>query len=112
MANRHGLIAGATGTGKTITMQGLAEGFSEIGVPVFLADIKGDVSGVTQPGREHPKVAERVEIMNLDDFNSLPETTYLSKFRRKPSAKIAGKGQILGDIITPVVPVEDWGVLA
>lgn len=69
MANRHGLIAGATGTGKTITMQGLAEGFSEMGVPVFLADIKGDVSGVTQPGREHPKVAERVEIMQLDDFS-------------------------------------------
>jgi len=69
MANRHGLIAGATGTGKTITMQGLAEGFSEMGVPVFLADIKGDVSGVTQPGREHPKVAERVEIMHLDDFS-------------------------------------------
>jgi DNA helicase HerA-like ATPase len=68
MANRHGLIAGATGTGKTITMQGLAEGFSEMGVPVFLADIKGDVSGVTQPGKEHPKVAERVALMHLDDF--------------------------------------------
>ncbi|HEC58046.1 MAG TPA: DUF853 domain-containing protein [Methylophaga sp.] len=68
LANRHGLIAGATGTGKTITMQGLAEGFSEIGVPVFLADIKGDVSGVTQPGKAHPKVAERVVLMNLDDF--------------------------------------------
>lgn len=68
MANRHGLIAGATGTGKTITMQGLAEGFSEMGVPVFLADIKGDVSGITQPGKEHPKVAERVVLMHLDDF--------------------------------------------
>ncbi|MDO7597942.1 MAG: DUF853 domain-containing protein [Pseudomonadota bacterium] len=68
MTNRHGLIAGATGTGKTITMQGLAEGFSEMGVPVFLADIKGDVSGVTQPGKEHPKVAERVTLMHLDDF--------------------------------------------
>ncbi len=68
MANRHGLIAGATGTGKTITMQGLAEGFSEMGVPVFLADIKGDVSGITQPGKEHPKVAERVTLMHLDDF--------------------------------------------
>jgi len=76
MANRHGLIAGATGTGKTITMQGLAEGFSEMGVPVFLADIKGDVSGVTQPGKKHPKVAERVEIMHLDDFSfqSFPAT--------------------------------------
>ena len=68
MANRHGLIAGATGTGKTITMQGLAEGFSELGVPVFLADVKGDVSGVSQPGKPHPKVAERVEIMSLDSF--------------------------------------------
>lgn len=68
MANRHGLIAGATGTGKTITMQGLAEGFSELGVPVFLADVKGDVSGVSQPGKPHPKVAERVEIMSLEDF--------------------------------------------
>ena len=69
MANRHGLIAGATGTGKTITMQGLAEGFSELGVPVFLADVKGDVSGVSQPGKPHPKVAERVEIMSLDSFS-------------------------------------------
>jgi DNA helicase HerA-like ATPase len=68
MANRHGLIAGATGTGKTITMQGLAEGFSEQGVPVFLADIKGDVSGISQQGQAHPKVAERVEIMHLDKF--------------------------------------------
>ena len=68
MANRHSLIAGATGTGKTITMQGLAEGFSELGVPVFLADVKGDVSGVSQPGKPHPKVAERVEIMSLEDF--------------------------------------------
>ena len=68
MANRHGLIAGATGTGKTITLQGLAESFSNLGVPVFLADVKGDVSGVTQPGKPHPKVAERVDLMNLDDF--------------------------------------------
>ncbi|PCJ30192.1 MAG: ATP-binding protein [Gammaproteobacteria bacterium] len=69
MANRHGLIAGATGTGKTITMQGLAEGFSDLGVPVFLVDAKGDVSGVSQAGKPHPKVAERVELMQLDDFS-------------------------------------------
>jgi DNA helicase HerA-like ATPase len=50
MANRHGMISGATGTGKTITLQILAEGFSKIGVPVFLADIKGDLSGITVPG--------------------------------------------------------------
>jgi hypothetical protein len=57
-ANRHGLIAGATGTGKTATLQGLAEGFSAAGVPVFLADVKGDLSGISQPGGG-PKLAER-----------------------------------------------------
>lgn len=68
MANRHGLIAGATGTGKTVTLQGLAESFSDIGVPVFAADIKGDLSGVSQPGKTHPKITERVELMQLTDF--------------------------------------------
>ena len=52
MANRHGLIAGATGTGKTVTLKVLAESFSEMGVPVFLADIKGDVSGMCLPGED------------------------------------------------------------
>jgi len=68
MANRHGLIAGATGTGKTVTLQGLAESFSEIGVPVFAADIKGDLSGVSQLGKTHPKITERVQLMQLTDF--------------------------------------------
>lgn len=68
MANRHGLIAGATGTGKTITLQGLAEGFSRIGVPVFLADVKGDLSGISQPGVENPRVRERVQALGLEDF--------------------------------------------
>lgn len=68
MANRHGLIAGATGTGKTVTLQGLAESFSRIGVPVFLADVKGDLSGLSQPGKPHPKVQERLDRMPLDDF--------------------------------------------
>ncbi len=67
-ANRHGLIAGATGTGKTITLQVLAEGFSRIGVPVFLADVKGDLSGISQQGTEHPKVTERVDAIGIDDF--------------------------------------------
>lgn len=69
MANRHGLIAGATGTGKTVTLQGLAEGFSEMGVPVFAADIKGDLSGISQLGKTHPKITARVELMGLDDFS-------------------------------------------
>ena len=68
MANRHGLIAGATGTGKTVTLQGLAEELSLIGVPVFLADVKGDLTGLSQPGKEHPKIQERVEAMGLTAF--------------------------------------------
>ncbi len=52
MANRHGLITGATGTGKTVTLQKIAESFSKIGVPVFMADIKGDLSGISQRGSE------------------------------------------------------------
>lgn len=67
-ANRHGLIAGATGTGKTITLQCLAEGFSELGVPVFMADVKGDLAGLSLAGTPHPKVAERVEKIGIDGF--------------------------------------------
>ncbi len=68
MANRHGLIAGATGTGKTVTLQVLAENFSKIGVPVFVADVKGDLSGVSQAGGANPKVAERVTALGLTAF--------------------------------------------
>ena len=65
MANRHGLVAGATGTGKTVSLQVLAESFSRIGVPVFAADIKGDLSGISQPGGGNPKVEERVATLGL-----------------------------------------------
>ncbi|HOX56905.1 MAG TPA: DUF853 family protein [Candidatus Paceibacterota bacterium] len=68
MANRHGLIAGATGTGKTVTLQGLAEGFSAQGVPVFLADVKGDLAGLSQPGGQSPKVLERVKQLHFDTY--------------------------------------------
>jgi len=68
MANRHGLIAGATGTGKTVTLRVLAEHFSRIGVPVFLADLKGDLSGLPLPGGENPKVKERVQKLGCSDF--------------------------------------------
>jgi DNA helicase HerA-like ATPase len=68
MANRHGLISGATGTGKTVTLRVLAEHFSRIGVPVFMADVKGDLSGLAKPGGDHPKVMERVETLGLEDF--------------------------------------------
>src|SRR5689334_269639 len=65
-ANRHGLITGATGTGKTVTLQVLAEQFSRIGVPVFTADVKGDLSGVAAPGTLSPKMAERLKSLGLD----------------------------------------------
>lgn len=68
MANRHGLITGATGTGKTVTLQTLAEHFSRIGVPCFMSDVKGDLSGISQPGGSNPKVAERVEMLKLEGF--------------------------------------------
>jgi uncharacterized protein len=67
-ANRHGLIAGATGTGKTITLQVLAEGFSEIGVPVFAADIKGDLSGVAAAGESRPKLVERAQVVGMAHY--------------------------------------------
>jgi DNA helicase HerA-like ATPase len=68
MANRHGLITGATGTGKTVTLQTLAERFSSIGVPVFLADVKGDLAGIGAAGGGNAKVAERVKLLELEGF--------------------------------------------
>jgi DNA helicase HerA-like ATPase len=67
MANRHGLITGATGTGKTVTLQVLAESFSRLGVPVFTADVKGDLSGVAGAGKAHPKIDERLQYIGMDD---------------------------------------------
>ena len=64
-ANRHGLIAGATGTGKTVSLQVLAESFSTRGVPVFLADVKGDLAGLSQAGKPHPKIDERVAAIGM-----------------------------------------------
>ncbi|OSI09750.1 helicase HerA-like domain-containing protein [Neisseria zoodegmatis] len=66
MANRHGLIAGATGTGKTVTLRRMAEAFSEAGIPVFLADVKGDLSGIVNAGSDSGKVAERIAEFGLD----------------------------------------------
>src|SRR5512134_2854252 len=65
LANRHGLVAGATGTGKTVTLRVLAEGFSRIGVPVFLADVKGDLSGLARPGGDSEKVLARAKELGV-----------------------------------------------
>lgn len=70
MANRHGLIAGATGTGKTVTLRVLAEQFSRAGVPVFMSDVKGDLGGIARAGGDHPKVQERVNALQLDDYTT------------------------------------------
>ncbi len=70
MANRHGLVAGATGTGKTVTLQVLAEGFSRIGVPVFLADVKGDLSGLAEAARPHPKIDARIARIGIGDYRA------------------------------------------
>ncbi len=79
-ANRHGLIAGATGTGKTVTLQVLAENFSNAGVPIFLTDVKGDLSGLALSGTEtfklHEAFTSRAKTIGFDDYayNSFPVT--------------------------------------
>lgn len=75
MANRHGLIAGATGTGKTVTLKVMAEGFSQLGVPVFLADIKGDVSGMALAGAVNDKIAARLQTLGIDPANFAPQSS-------------------------------------
>ncbi len=68
MANRHGVIAGATGTGKTVTVRVLAERFSDLGVPVFMADVKGDLASMAYPGADKPKLTERAASLGLEDY--------------------------------------------
>ena len=78
MANRHGLIAGATGTGKTVSLQVLAESFSQVGVPCFMADMKGDLSGISQPGRLSGFIEKRLPEFGLSDpqFQACPVRFY------------------------------------
>jgi uncharacterized protein len=68
LANRHGLIAGATGTGKTVSLQILVEGLSDRGVPAFMADVKGDLAGISRPGNPNPKLDERAAAVGLTDY--------------------------------------------
>ncbi|MEB6197053.1 helicase HerA-like domain-containing protein [Mammaliicoccus sciuri] len=77
-ANRHGLIAGATGTGKTITLKVLAEQFSKVGVPVFMSDVKGDISSIAEAGSINDKIQERIDMMKIDDYenNAFPVTLF------------------------------------
>lgn len=104
MFNRHGLISGATGTGKTKTLQGIAEGLSKAGVPVLVMDIKGDLSGLAAPGEPHPKVDERhghigapwtatafpVELLTLSDEPGARLRATISEFGPVLLSKILG----------------------
>ena len=74
MANRHGLITGATGTGKTVTLQKMAESFASIGVPVFMADVKGDLAGIGAPGVASEKLLKRLKSIGIEDFTPRANT--------------------------------------
>ena len=87
LANRHGLVTGATGTGKTVSLQVMAEGFSAAGVPVFAADIKGDLSGISAMGEKKDGLVKRAKEIGLDDWSntSLPDRVLGSVRRAGPS---------------------------
>jgi len=127
MANRHGLIAGATGTGKTTTLRVLAENFSAIGVPVFLADIKGDLSGIAKAGGDNPKVAERAKALGLPDIvpegypvtfwdaygeSGLPVRTTVSEMGPLLLARILDLNDIQSDVLSILFKIaDDQGML-
>ena len=124
MANRHGLIAGATGTGKTVTLKVMAESFSDIGVPVFLADVKGDLSGMCAPGAELGSAMERVQKMGLFErgFNfkgfpsnywdvyaekGMPLRTTVSEMGPLLLARILDLNDTQTDILTVIFKIAD-----
>ncbi len=124
MANRHGLIAGATGTGKTVTLKVLAESFSDCGVPVFLADVKGDLAGMCNKGVMNENLQKRIEKMNLAqegfDFDSFPTTfwdiytknglplrTTVSEMGPLLMARILGLNDTQTDILNIIYKIAD-----
>ncbi|MDR0468523.1 MAG: DUF853 domain-containing protein [Peptococcaceae bacterium] len=127
MANRHGLVAGATGTGKTVTIKVLAETFSDMGVPVFMADVKGDVSGLCRPGEPNNNVDERVRTMGISDFSfgaypvrffdvygkkGIPARTTISNMGPNLIARILGLNETQTGVLQIVFRVaDDSGIL-
>lgn len=124
MANRHGLIAGATGTGKTITLKVLAESFSDEGVPVFLADIKGDLSGMCRPGADSEDMQKRINKFGLDRCGfsyqaypsvfwdiygkmGVPARTTISEMGPVLLAKLMDLNDTQADILTVVFKIAD-----
>jgi hypothetical protein len=121
-ANRHGLIAGATGSGKTITLKVLAEAFSDAGVPVFLADVKGDISGICKAGTDSEKIRERVSKLGINNFEfkayptmfwdifgekGLPLRTTITEFGPVLLARLLNLNQIQSDILNIVFKIAD-----
>ncbi len=122
MANRHGLIAGATGTGKTVTLKVLAESFSDMGVPVFVADIKGDLSGMCTKGAENKHILRSIDTMGITDFNytsypvqfwdvygkqGLPVRTTVSEMGPELLARLLGLNEVQSGILRIVFRVAD-----
>ena len=122
MANRHGLIAGATGSGKTVSLKVLAEGFSSLGVPVFLSDVKGDISGMAQTGTDNENVRSRIDAMDLPDFSfssfpvtfwdvygktGIPLRTTISEMGPMLLARILGLSDVQSDILTVIFKIAD-----
>lgn len=99
LANRHGLITGATGTGKTVTLQKLAESFSSIGVPVFLADVKGDLSGIAACGELSPKLKERLDKLGVTDWKPTASPTVFWDFYGKEGHPIHATITDMGPIL-------------
>ncbi len=129
MANRHGLIAGATGTGKTITLKVMAEAFSDAGVPVFLADVKGDLAGMCMRGQDSEDMQERIKSFGLEDMGfayksyptrfwdiygkkGMPLRTTITEFGPELLARLLGLNQIQSDIMNIVFKIcDDEGLL-
>ncbi|MBR5474105.1 MAG: DUF853 family protein [Lachnospiraceae bacterium] len=124
MANRHGLIAGATGTGKTITLKVMAESFSDCGVPVFLADVKGDLAGMCKPGEETEDMAKRMDKFGLREAgfslhkypttfwdiygeNGIPLRSTISEMGPLLLSRILDLNQIQSDILTIIFKIAD-----
>ena len=124
MANRHGLVAGATGTGKTVTLKILAETFSEMGVPVFMADVKGDIAGIMKAGEDSEDMQRRIERFGLADKdfryqgypvtfwdiygeNGIPLRTTISEMGPTLLASILGLNDTQSDIMNIIFKIAD-----
>ncbi|MBQ2318432.1 MAG: DUF853 family protein [Lachnospiraceae bacterium] len=122
MANRHGMIAGATGTGKTITLKVMAESFSDAGVPVFLADVKGDLAGMCNPGSMNESLQKRIDALGISDFDfrkyptvfwdvyqekGIALRTTISEMGPLLLARILGLNDTQTDILTVIFKIAD-----